>query len=164
LICYIVLPEFSHDNLGVKLVFDLYLGLILFRYCGSFSISSNRFSTITAIGVAGGLIINGLSTRSKTKNKYYQILKELQAEFDIINAMNHDDSDYITKFINLHEKIAHLSIKKIISSDIASYFDGTFPRALLFASQTSISYTADKAQVPNLYQYCKNKKILPESI
>ena len=117
-------------------------------------------AVITALGVAGGLILNGLSIRSKTKNEYYKILKELQDEFVAIDALRHEDPDYLSKLINLHEKIAHLSIKKIISEDIASYFDGTFPRALFYASQHE-DMTQVKKEVPNLFKYCENKKIKP---
>ena len=121
-------------------------------------------SIITALGVAGGLILNGLSIRSKTKTEYYQILKELQDEFVVIDAMNHTTVQYRTKFMNLHEKIAHLSIKKIISDDIASYFDGTFPTALFYTSLHS-NPTQIKKELPNLFKYCENKnfKSVPPS-
>jgi len=117
-------------------------------------------ASVTALGVAGGLILNGLSIRSKTKNEYYQILKELQDEFVTIDGTVDKDTNYETKIVNLHEKVAHLSIKKIISDDIASYFDGTFPRALYFAQNDPDHDIEEcKKQVPNLFKYCEDKNI-----
>ena len=119
-------------------------------------------SIITALGVAGGLIFNAISTRNQTKIQHYQIIKELQTEFSEIDALKPGSSEYKERFVNLHEKIAHLAIYRIIPEEIASYFDGTFPRALLLVQSDIKSGIDVKKTLPNLISWCNVNNFQPD--
>lgn len=118
-------------------------------------------SLLTAIGVTGGLIFNGLMTRNHNKNQHYQILKELQDEFNKIDSMDQKSNGYKVHFVNFHEKIAHLGLNRIIPNEVISYFDGTFPRALLMIKSELVQDATTISKVPNLILWCKINNFQP---
>lgn len=113
---------------------------------------STAIAIISALGVIGALIFNGITVRKDQKNRHYEIFVSLQKERDeiqesypeIINLIDlkpeevskHPRTEqvklrtYQWKFIQFHDKVAHLALKGIIPKNIPRYFVDTFPSAL----------------------------------
>ena len=107
---------------------------------------------VSALGVIGALVFNGLTLRRDQKSRHYQAFMDLQKERDEIQKKFPDIRDllrleeselkkhpeerqvecrmYKWKFIQFHDKVAHLALTGVIPKSIPKYFEDTFPTAL----------------------------------
>ena len=138
---------------------------------------------VSAFGVIGALTFNGLTLRKDQKSRYYSFLQDLQNEFIEIakrnrEVMKWDDStlaeitikspndvvvvnEYRWEFLLFHEKIAHFAIRKVISEEIARYFQTTFSQSLKYV-ELSLDPDLLKSKLEFLYRWCEKEKITPE--
>ncbi len=85
-------------------------------------------SSISAVCSAGRLIFNGISNVMQSKGKYYEIMTDLNTEFEEIEKeypnkenLQKDSKEVINykrKFCGFHEKLAHMAEKKIVPKEI----------------------------------------------
>jgi len=130
-------------------------------------ISMNLPTVIAAIGAfaaAGGLIFTGLSYRQNSKSRYLQILKEFDNEITLLENSQQRNTDYPSfgaKYLNIHERIAYLALKRVIPNNIARYFDSSFAASLGILQKKEFERYAD--DLKNLLKWCKKKRILPSA-
>lgn len=66
---------------------------------------------------------------------------------------------YRWKYIQFHDKVAHLALKGVIPRSIPKYFSDTFPDALIF-----IEISAKPEQIKNaskyLLEWCRKENIM----
>lgn len=139
---------------------------------------------ISAIGVIGALIFNGLTHLKETKSQHYQAFKDLEEEFTKIQEefpkirkwdndhalviQKQSENDFVSvnmfrwKYVQFHEKVAHLAIQKIISKEIARYYHTTFPYALRYVDLV-LDPEKVKSTCTFLYQWCEKEKILSKN-
>jgi hypothetical protein len=92
------------------------------------------------------------------------VLNELHAEITSLDGSQERNYDYdlfAVKYLNLHDRIAYLAIKKVIPKDIARFFDSTFEKALALLQKESFKkYEADMS---SLIQWCNKQGITSSS-
>ena len=138
---------------------------------------------ISALGVIGALVFNGLTLRRDQKSRHYQAFMDLQKERDEIQMVYPEIVDIIQlkptevanlpverknklrtyqwKFIQFHDKVAHLALTGVIPKSIPKYFEDTFPSAFTmidFAVQPDVVRESAKY----LLEWCKREKIIVE--
>lgn len=135
---------------------------------------------VSAFGVIGALIFNGITLRKDQKTRYFSFLQDLQNEFIEIakrnrDVMKWDDSsiaevlvkspndlvainEYRWEFLLFHEKIAHFAIRKVISEEIAQYFRTTFSLSIRYV-ELSTDPDLLKSKLEFLYKWCEKEKI-----
>lgn len=135
---------------------------------------------ISALGVIGALVFNGITNLRDKKSRHYQIFKDLNEEFTLIQenypnfykivSLNEAELKkqpedlqnqlrmYRWKFIQFHEKIAHLALTGVIPKKITLFFNDTFPDALRHIELApKPEYLRELS--PNLMKWCKQEKI-----
>ena len=138
---------------------------------------------ISAFGVIGALIFNGIQHFKDRKRHYFKIINDLEKEatsslsrieHDIVMYSNYnkiqlmslseEDLKKVTLFrwdvIRFSEKVAHLGIKKIIPNEIARYFNSYFAKALYFIDESENSEQIRK-EVNFLIEWCHKENIKP---
>ena len=74
--------------------------------------------SIVSVSFAGtGLFFTAKSFRENTKSQYVRMLKEFHSEITSLESSQERNYDYdlfAPKYLNLHDTIAYLAIKKII--------------------------------------------------
>ncbi|MGI0021636.1 MAG: hypothetical protein ACRD9Q_02130 [Nitrososphaeraceae archaeon] len=139
---------------------------------------------ISAGGVIGALIFNGLTHLKDKKSRYYQAFKDLEeertkiqepyaefhelewstnAELEKMHGMLKNPAvdkvkTYRWKHIQFHDKVAHLALSGIVSKEIARYFNDTFPYALAYIPLTPNPEEIRKLS-PNLVSWCDKEGI-----
>ncbi len=82
-------------------------------------------TTIAVIGTviaAGGLFYTGYAQRVETKSKYVELINDFDDQIsqkEKSPVRTNDYAVFAAEYLNIHEKIAHLVIKKIIPKEIA---------------------------------------------
>jgi hypothetical protein len=127
-------------------------------------------SAISAVSAAGGLVFNGLAHLKESKIKYYQILRELQIDFDQIEEkypgknkidLETDEvKDYKRLYCGFLEKLAHMANQNIIPKEIAEYYETGFRIGLMYLEKLSFRETIEK-ELGNMMSWCTKKNIAP---
>lgn len=126
----------------------------------SSSIVSMVVPIISASIAAGGLIFTGLSYRENTKARYLQVLRDFDNEISEIESSQDRNSYYerfAARYLNVHERLAFLTLNKKIPNDLAKYYDSSFSAALGIVDLPEYSHY--KEDVTHLIEWCKKKKI-----
>jgi hypothetical protein len=135
---------------------------------------------VSAFGVIGALIFNGLTLRKDQKSRHYQAFMDLETEREKIQLVFPKIRDMIDltstevkkypeerqielktyqwKFIQFHDKVAHLALTGVIPKSIAKYFKDTFPQALAMLD-LSLNPDEVKKHTKYLHVWCKNENI-----
>ena len=137
-------------------------------------------SIISALGVIGALLFNGLTIRQDQKSRHYQAFMDLQSERDKIQSeypqirdmMGLEPSEvdkypeekreqfrlYQWKFVQFHDKVAHLALTGVIPKSIPKYFEDSFPVALQMID-FAIKPDVVKKYTKHLQEWCKKENL-----
>jgi hypothetical protein len=125
-------------------------------------------SAISASSAAGGLIFNGLAHLKESKTKHYQIMKDLQIEFDVIetkypgkNEINKETKEvlsYKRDYCGFFEKLAYMRNNGIVPEKVAEYYDTGFQVALMYLEKLSIREEIESG-LNNMMDWCYKKQI-----
>lgn len=124
------------------------------------SIATILVPIISASIAAGGLIYTGLSYRDNTKAKYLQVLRDFDNEISEIESSQERNTYYerfIAKYLNVHERLAFLTINKKIPNDLARYYDSSFAATLGILDIPE--YAKYKENVTNIIKWCEEQGI-----
>ncbi|QUC65321.1 hypothetical protein NsoK4_03490 [Nitrosopumilus sp. K4] len=135
---------------------------------------------VSALGVIGALVFNGITNLRDKKSRHYEIFQDLMKEYtqiqevipDIVKIASLDRAElkkqpetlqnkvrmYRWKFVQFHEKIAHLALTGIIPKEITQFFNETFPDAIKHI-ELSPNPEYIKELSPNLFNWCEQEKI-----
>ena len=125
-------------------------------------------TTIAVIGTviaAGGLFYTGYAQRVETKSKYVELINDFDDQIsqkEKSPVRTNDYAVFAAEYLNIHEKIAHLVIKKIIPKEIAKYFVSSFEACRGILADPLYSKYAD--DLTYLVKWCKvnNVKVGPK--
>lgn len=146
--------------------------------------SLNNLTTIVAIvsafGVIGALVFNGITQLKEKKKQHYEIFKDLITEFVEIEdkasklmdymlmttqqlnqypiEIQYEVGTYRWKYLAFHDKIAHLALIGIIPKDVAGYYSLTFSSALLYMELEPNPELA-KENYNYIIEWCKKENI-----
>lgn len=95
------------------------------------------WAAISATAAAIGLIFTASSYKANAKAINLQVLRQVASEIEILEDSDDRNSErfenfaiFVTKYLNLHDRIAYLAIEKSIPNKTARYFDISFQAAL----------------------------------
>lgn len=117
---------------------------------------------IGAFSAAGGLIFTGLSYRANTNARYLEVLRNFDNEISTIETSQERNDNYdlfAGRYLNVHERLAFLSVNSKIPKDLARYYDSSFSSALGILQIEK--YRHYRQEVTNLVKWCGDNNIRP---
>jgi len=122
----------------------------------------------SAIFAGIGLIFNALSHRNDTNSRNLQVVRDFASTIEELEDSKDRNSKnkkafavFAKKYLNLHDRIAYLAIKRAISRDLAMYFNYSFSAAIGILERDDFKDWKNEFDV-YLLPWCKLQCINPD--
>jgi hypothetical protein len=122
--------------------------------------SDTIISAISAFAASGALIYNAFSYIQTSRNQYLQLVKSVDDEITALETSKEREENHFIfsqKYLNVHERLAYLGIKKLIPKDVVRYFQLSFERSRGLLALDEFKQTRDQYIWFN--EWCKREKI-----